>query len=134
MGPLALDVSGGADVAVDSTTKLSVDLSGGGKATIQQVSGPVAIELSGGGDIGIGHVAAPAFNLASSGGGNVSVGSGTIGALAVQASGSGNVHIGADVNSASIDSSGSADVTIAKVTGPVDKAVNGAGTVTIGGQ
>lgn len=118
IGPLAVDGSGSEDIAVDS------------------VRGAIGVSLSGSATLGIGRAESDQVAVENSGSADLRVRAGRIGTFALQQSGSGTVAIGAAVEDATIDISGSSDVTLASVTGTLTKSVSGSGsgTVVVGGR
>ncbi len=131
-GPLKINEAGSGDVRAGGAGELVVHQAGSGDITARDISGPVTVAVAGSGDVSAASVDGP-LNAAVAGSGDVKIERGRATEMDVHVAGSGDVTFGGTAGSLNAAIAGSGDVDVARVTGPVKKAVFGSGGVNIGG-
>ena len=131
-GPMKVSLSGASELEAAEVSTLDAQLSGSGRISVQQASGPARLDMSGHGRIEVGRADMPSLAVSLSGAGELRIDAGQVGSLTLDQSGAGHVQFGATVGDAKVDLSGVGAVHFVRVTGRLDKDVSGVGTVTVG--
>jgi hypothetical protein len=129
-GPLIIAEHSSGDLRATKVTDLSVQLSGSGDVTIDEVAGKIDANLHGSGDLKLHHVNASATALFLSGSGDVEIDDGDLGALTADLHGSGDVKLPSSAG-LQLNASGAGDVTMRHVAGPVNVMLTGSASLTV---
>jgi len=132
LGPVNAIMRGSGNLTLPAIGALELLMTGSGNASVQQVAGAVEAQSSGSGNLLIDRLDANAVTMHISGSSDIKIGNGSIATLMLQASGSRDIVIDAAVGDATVSTSGSSSVRIAKVSGKVMQSNSGSGRLMIG--
>jgi hypothetical protein len=129
-GPLTLALSGSGNLQAGNVLELSANVSGSGDARIDAVNGPIDGRLTGSGSLSVGQATSATTTLMINGSGDVKIIEGAIGNLSATLHGSGKLLAPA-TNAVKVLTSGSGDVALGHVNGPVEIRLSGSSALTI---
>lgn len=133
VGRLEVSLSGSGDVEVAAAGSAELKTSGSGSIRADSLDGPLSFDASGSGALTVGTIKAEIVRIGTSGDGGVRIRDGRIDSLQVTGHGSADAEIGAVVGRAELSTSGSGDILVRQITGPVTQRHSGSGRVRIGG-
>ncbi|MHB8529491.1 MAG: GIN domain-containing protein, partial [Caulobacteraceae bacterium] len=123
-GNMRLAVAGSGDARSGSAASADLSVAGSGDLATQEVRQGLTAVSTGSGDITAGSVYGP-LNIRIAGSGDVKARSGQVTDMTAQIAGSGDVRFGGVAQNLNASIAGSGDITVAKVTGQVNKRVFG---------
>ena len=129
---LEIDLTGSGEVDVAAAGGTDIETSGSGSVRAGRVDGPLSFNASGSGGLSVGTVRAGRVEIRTSGNGNTRIRGGSIGSLRITVHGSADARIEAVVETADLSTSGSGNIDIRQVTGPVTRKSSGSGRIRIG--
>ena len=120
-GPVHLVQTGSGDVVIDASGPLDIQTSGSGDLSVGHLGGNLHLVGDGSGDLRIAHIQADQVDIHANGSGDVSIQAGHVGNLHAEMHGSGDLSALAAIDTASIQSSDSSDITLPHVKGRLDR-------------
>ncbi|MEA1675651.1 GIN domain-containing protein [Nitrospirillum sp. BR 11163] len=133
-GTTQAKLSGSGNVTLPAVQDLRLSIDGSGDLVAAKAQGALSAHLGGSGTLTIHAVSATTAQLKQSGNGDITIDGGEIGTLSSTISGSGDQMLRVKVTDATLSLSGSGDVKIDQVTGRLDQAHSGSGSVHVGGR
>lgn len=133
IGNLQIDLSGSGGVEVAAAGATIIETSGSGGVRADSVNGPLSFEATGSGSLKLGTINADHVKIRTSGDGGATIRDGRTGDLFVSATGSADADLNIAADRADLSTSGSGDIRVRQITGPVSQRRTGSGTIRIGG-
>ena len=129
---LKVDVAGAGNVQAENATALDLTEAGSGTLALRKLDGPGTIDIRGSGYADIVEGKLPSLAITVRGSGAVKLGAGEIGTLIAEITGSCTVRIDGTVQDATLTTTGSGTITVAKATGKVVRHKSGSGEISVG--